>query len=243
MGRYHFSSLGIGLTVAIAVTTASLLATPRSAEASQPWQGTTDDRTNVRSGPSTGAPVVDVLPAGSLVTVQRWVSGEEVETQNNTWAQIGEGQFVYSARVHKVPPDAPPPPPEDAQFAGKWIDANLTEQTLTAYVGSTPVHVAVMSSGRPDYPTPRGTFTILRRVANETMTSAGLPWIRDYYKLDNVLFTQYFTSMGAAIHEAWWKAPDSFGIPTSHACIGLPHDEAEWFWNWANVGTPVYVHQ
>ncbi len=231
---------GAGLVALVAC----LALFPTHTEAASLWQGTVgSDQANVRSAPAASAPVVAVLEAGDPVTVATWVSGDEVEPTNNTWAQLTSGGYVYSALIHKDPPEEAPLVPRGAQFEGKWLDANLTQQTITAYVGSTPVHTAVMSSGRPDYPTPMGTFSVLRRVANETMDSSSVPWVRDRYRLENVLFTQYFTSMGAAIHEAWWKTPDSFGIPTSHACIGLPLDEAQWFWDWASVGTPVYVHQ
>jgi lipoprotein-anchoring transpeptidase ErfK/SrfK len=27
----------------------------------------------------------------------------------------------------------------------------------------------------------------------------------------------------------------------SHGCVNLPTPEAEWFYNWADYGTPVYV--
>ncbi len=217
-----------------------LLLSPEAA--ADQWHGTAPEEVNVRGAPTTAAPIVAVLQSGSPVTVARWVSGEEVQTQNTTWAQLGEGRYVYSAVIRKDAPTGPPPLPGEPVSSGKWIDVNLTQQVMTAYEGSTPVHAAVTSSGRPDYPTPRGRFTIQRRVANETMTSAGLPWVKDSYALDNVLFTQYFTNMGAAIHEAWWKEEDSFGIPTSHACLGLPHAEAQWFWNWAEIGTPMSIH-
>ena len=234
--------LGVGLLASI-LTMAMLIPNPIVALASSLWTGTAAVQVSIRSEPSSDAPVIGVLEQGDPVTVDGWVSGDEIETQNNTWAHLDEGGYVYSARLHKDPPEEPPPLPDGTPYQGRWIDANVTQQVLTAYVGSTPVHVAVMSSGRPDYPTPEGNFTILRRVENETMDSSSLPWVRDSYRLENVLFTQYFTNLGAAIHEAWWKADDSFGIPTSHACMGLPYDEALWFWNWADVGVPVYVHE
>ena len=153
------------------------------------------------------------------------------------------GGYVYSSLIRRELPKTPPAPPEGAGFAGRWIDVDITQQVLTAYEGSTPVHVALISSGRPDYPSPQGTFRILKRVYNETMTSATLPWVRDSYRLENVLFTQYFNGYGAALHLAWWKEEGSFGVPTSHGCVGLSHEDAEWLWNWASVGVPVSIHR
>ena len=234
---------GATLLAAALVFAATFLSQPGVAEASEPWQGTVaTDSINVRSAPNSSAPRVGVLERGQPVTVLAWVTGEEIETQNSTWAQLGEGRYVYSALIRKNDPKGPPPLPGGIQSSGKWIDVNVTQQVLTAYEGDKPVHVMVISSGRPEYPTPQGLFTILRRVPSATMDSSSVPWVRDSYRLDNVLYTQYFTELGAALHLAWWKREDSFGIPTSHGCIGMPLKEALWLWNWAEVGTPLHIH-
>jgi lipoprotein-anchoring transpeptidase ErfK/SrfK len=62
------------------------------------------------------------------------------------------------------------------------------------------------------------------------------------YKVENVRWTQYFTADGSAIHENSWRRADAFGMPGSHGCIGMPSDEAAWFWSWARVGTPLIIH-
>ncbi|MHB0871125.1 MAG: L,D-transpeptidase [Chloroflexota bacterium] len=237
-------AMGAGLPAVVAALVVLLAMPPDAAEASAPWQGSViGGRANVRSAPNATAPIVNVIPQGEQVTVATWVTGQEVDPTNDTWAQLGEGRYVYSAVIQKDRPAGPPPLPDGVQYQGRWIDVNVTEQLLTAYEGAKPVHMMVISSGRPEYPTPMGSFTILKRVYNETMTSASVPWVRDSYNLKDVLFTQYFTGQGAALHLAYWKTPESFGIPTSHGCVGMPYKEAEWLWNWARVGTPVYVHE
>ena len=234
----------VALLAAVFAVAAVFLQVPPRASAAQLWQGTIiSAQANVRSAPDTSAPIVKVLNYGQPVTVVAWAQGQEVQPTIDTWAELAPGQYVYSMLLYESKPTKAPPMPAGVNFSGKWIDANLTQQVLTAYVGTTPVHSVLVSSGRPNYPTPIGTFTILRRVANETMKSSTVPGITDHYDLKNVLFTQYFTDGGAAIHEAWWKTPDSFGIPTSHGCLGLTYSDAQWFWNWAGDGTPVVVHR
>ncbi len=238
-----FRGHAMGLLAATLAIAATVTAAPGSAEASAPWKGyVKGDHANVRSAPSSSARIINVLDYEDTVTVAAWVSGEEVETQNNSWAELPSGGYVYSGAITRSRPTTPPPVPGGPISSGKWIDVNVTQQILTAYEGSSPVHIAVVSTGRPDYPTPMGTFEILERVANATMSSSSLPWVRDSYNLNNVLFTQYFNAYGAALHEAWWKSDDSFGIPTSHGCVGMPYAEAQWVWNWASVGVPIYVH-
>ncbi len=232
----------VALATAFAAA-AMFVVAPSQASAAQLWHGTVlSSQANVRSAPSTSAPIVNVLNQGQPVTVVAWVKGTEAQPTIDTWAELGPGQYVYSMLLDTSLPRGVLPIPAGVDFSGKWIDVNLTQQVMTAYVGNSPVHSVLVSSGRPDYPTPIGTFTILRRVANETMKSSTVPGITDHYDLKNVLFTQYFTDGGAAIHEAWWKTTDSFGIPTSHGCLGLTYNDALWFWNWATVGTPVVVH-
>jgi lipoprotein-anchoring transpeptidase ErfK/SrfK len=57
-----------------------------------------------------------------------------------------------------------------------------------------------------------------------------------------VLYTQYFTEGGHALHSSWWKEPGSFGIPTSHGCISQTLEDAEFFWRFARVGTRLVIH-
>jgi lipoprotein-anchoring transpeptidase ErfK/SrfK len=59
----------------------------------------------------------------------------------------------------------------------------------------------------------------------------------DYF-LPDVPYTMYFYQ-GYGIHGTYWH--NSFGRPMSHGCVNLPIDEAAWFFNWANEGTPVRV--
>lgn len=133
----------------------------------------------------------------------------------------------------------PTTPPQT--YAGKWIDADLNEPVLlTAYEGEVPVYAALAVKGTGNFPTQRGYFPIQRRVANETMSSAtiGIPLgTPGSYHLTGVLFTQYFTSDGAALHYNYWKS--SWGYAGSHGCLGMNYDDSEFFWNWATVGVPV----
>ena len=93
------------------------------------------------------------------------------------------------------------------------------------------------------FQTPTGVFRILRRVANETMDSAtlGIPRTSpNGYYLKDVLYTQYFTGDGAALHYNYWRS--NWGYAGSHGCLGMNFDDSKFFWDFAGVGTVVYVH-
>ncbi|MDP9374947.1 MAG: L,D-transpeptidase/peptidoglycan binding protein, partial [Chloroflexota bacterium] len=122
----------------------------------------------------------------------------------------------------------------------RWIAVDLTNQRMHAMVGNKAVYTAVISSGKRGWETPTGTYHILRRVANETMTSESIG-AEEYYRLENVLYTQYFTGDGHALHYSWWKEPGSFGRPTSHGCVSETLADAEYFWDFARVGTRVTI--
>jgi lipoprotein-anchoring transpeptidase ErfK/SrfK len=212
------------------------------------WQGQAARAANVRSAPRRDAPIVRQLNPGEPVRATRWVTGDEIEPDNPTWAEIAAGQFVFAMLLRAVPPAESPTPPAGSPTQGKWVDVNLTLQVATAYEGTTPVRTVLVSTGRPGWETAEGTARIIRRVEKETMDGATLrgqgPGGRGAsYRVENVRWTQYFSMDGSAVHENSWRRPDAFGIPGSHGCIGLPPAEAAWFWNWAVVGTPLIIHR
>jgi hypothetical protein len=134
-----------------------------------------------------------------------------------------------------------------AALHGRWLDANLTTLTLTAYDGNTPVYSAPMSAGKPGYETPMGVFRITHRVYNDIMDSATLGVPRsapDGYYIPNVLYTQYISAGGGiAIHSNYWTDDSVFGRSnTSHGCLAMRTSDARFFWDFAGVGTPVVIH-
>ncbi|MDQ4044341.1 MAG: L,D-transpeptidase family protein [Chloroflexota bacterium] len=205
------------------------------------WQGIALSETNIRTEPTTASRIVTTVPYGELVRVSDWVKGEQVDGGTDTWAMLDDGTYMYERNVGRTGPVEPTPVPGDAPWEGKWIDCNLTQQLVIAYEGRTPVRVAVTTTGKPGWETPVGFFPINTRVENETMESGAIG-AEEFYRLENVLYTQYFTDRGHALHYAWWKTPETIGRPGSHGCLNLLLDEAQFFWRWATIGTPVYCH-
>lgn len=204
------------------------------------WTGHALSVTNVRAEPTTASATVREIDYGETVTVVDWVRGEEVVENSYVWAQLSDGTYVYARNVGRSAPVAPIPVPDDAPWEGRWIDIQLTQQLMVAYEGRNPVRTIVVTTGMPGWETPPGLFYINARVENETMTSGAIG-AEYYYKLENVLYTQYFTNRGHAFHYAWWRTPETIGRPGSHGCINMLLEDSEFMWNWATYGTPVYI--
>ena len=206
------------------------------------WQGAALGETNLRADPTTKSDIDRVLEYGDEVTVTDWVKGEEVFVGADLWARLKDGGYIYARNVGRNAPVAPTPVPADAPTVGRWIDVNLTQQLMVAYEGRNVARVIVTTTGMAGWETPPGFYQILWRVPNETMESGAIG-AEHFFKLEDVLFTQYFTNQGHAIHYAWWRTPQTIGRPGSHGCLNTLLDDAQYLWDWATIGTPVYVHK
>jgi lipoprotein-anchoring transpeptidase ErfK/SrfK len=140
-----------------------------------------------------------------------------------------------------VPPPNPPPIPGPDVSGERWILVDLASQTATAMIGDAPLYTALVTTGKDGWETPRGEWAIVSRVENETMTSASIG-AEEYYVLTDVLYTQYFTTRGHALHLNYWRPDSYFGrVRSSHGCVGMRLADAEFFWKFATIGTRVVV--
>jgi hypothetical protein len=219
---------------------------PGAVPAGRWWGKVVVDEAFGRAAPRRAAPVVATYPQGATLGFGGWVEGEQVSWDDPAWGEVWPGVYVYGRLTRPIPFEEPPPPGLDALPRGRWIGINRTVQAIVAYEGDKSLFWGRTSTGRPGWETPFGRFEVLRQVAKETMDSQtliGLDAKRADYKIENVRYTQYFTDDGNAIHENWWKDPDTFGLPSSHGCAGLRPDDAQRFWDFGQVGMPVIVHQ
>lgn len=131
---------------------------------------------------------------------------------------------------------APPANPVIASGIGKgggrWIDVNLSTQSVYAYEGDMLVNSFVVSTGTWRTPTVTGKYKIWIKLRSAPMSGPG-------YYLPNVPYIMYFYK-GYGLHGTYWH--NNFGTPMSHGCVNLRTSDAEWLFNWASVGTVVNVH-
>jgi L,D-transpeptidase catalytic domain len=195
--------------------------------------GVVTDQTSLSVYPTPDEGAVDrPLGSSSWVHLTGVVRGDD----GKAWYSTADGDYVPTGVVFL--PSAP------ERYPGHWLDVDLTAPArVTAYEGDQPVRSFLTIKGAGPRPTPMGTFTIIRRVANETMNSDTIGIPRNGpggYYLTGVLFTQYFTADGASLHYNYWSS--NWGYPGSHGCLGLTYNDSAWLWDWATLGTPVSIH-
>lgn len=121
---------------------------------------------------------------------------------------------------------------------GQYIVVDVSEQRLYAYENGTLQNTFLISTGRPQYETPRGEFSVTDKLpVHDYRWSFGendprnydLPGVRW-----NLRFKRYFY-----IHSAPWH--NNFGQKMSHGCVNVHPSNAEWIYNWANEGAKVEI--
>ena len=143
-------------------------------------------------------------------------------------AALGGGQHQLPYAVTSLSPLG------EGKPEGKhWIEVDLSDQALTAWQGELPVLQTQVSTGRTEYRTIRGSFTIRKKLQMEHMVGPG-------YDTPDVPWTMYF-KWGFAIHGAYWH--NKFGTPVSHGCVNMRLNEAKVLFDWASLGTEVVVHE
>ncbi len=101
------------------------------------------------------------------------------------------------------------------------------------------------SLGRPEFPTPVGSYTALSKERSVVMdsSSVGIPVDAPDGYLLTVDYAVRITSRGLFVHSAPW-AVNSLGYENvSHGCISLSPEDAEWYFNTVNIGDPVIVQE
>jgi len=183
----------------------------------------------------TGATTVHVVERGqelALIARLYGVDMQDIVRLNNLsnpdLLYVGQELTIPAAGIYQ--PSAAEAPPAPAS-TGKSIVVDTGKQRIYAYENGQLVRSHLVSTGRAETPTVRGDYRIyVKHVATDMRGP-------DYY-LPQVPYTMYFYQ-GYGIHGTYWH--NSFGRPMSHGCVNLPVGEAAWFFNWAEVGTPVRV--
>ena len=171
------------------------------------------------------------------IAAQYGISWQALANFNN----ISNPDLIYAGMVLRIPapgsPEAAAPSgltasnPAAPVSTGKLILVVLREQRVYAYQDGQLVKSFVVSTGLPRTPTVRGQFRVYVKYRSQTMSGPG-------YYLPNVPYVMYF-HRDYGLHGTYWHS--NFGRPMSRGCVNLRTPDAQWLYNWAEVGTPVHV--
>lgn len=125
------------------------------------------------------------------------------------------------------------------QYPGKYIEVDLSSQTLYQIEGNNVVGTHKVSTGKWSTPTPVGTFAINSKSPRAYSAEFGLymPW------------WMAFIGSSYGLHElpewpnGYKEGEGHLGTPVSHGCIRLGVGDAKTVYDWVDIGTPVLVHQ
>ncbi|WP_051259325.1 L,D-transpeptidase family protein [Schaalia suimastitidis] len=167
------------------------------------------------------AGVLDALSSGTAYTGE--VTANEIPAgMDNRVVSAGVDRFAHRASAGE-----------------KWVDVNLTDSTLTAYVGYRQVYGPILiNHGGVGNETITGTYKVYLKYTKQDMgctpeweyCERDVPWVAYWYR-------------SYALHGAPWVK--EFGIGTdesSHGCVNIPVEDAHWIHDWVELGTTVVTH-
>ncbi|MBI4708869.1 MAG: L,D-transpeptidase [Candidatus Portnoybacteria bacterium] len=124
----------------------------------------------------------------------------------------------------------------------KKIEINLSSQRMMLWEDEKQIVEHIISSGRYDKPTKPGNFSILSKYPVAYGGAEGVSWTMPFFM---GIYKVGGTENG--IHElpylnGWRESGWDLGHPVSHGCVRLGIGPAEKVYNWAEIGTPVWIH-
>lgn len=186
---------------------------------------------NVQNGATTGEePGVEGLEidkddlAGAIIAAMNGAAGTKIEIKTRPIAF----KTVYNRTVN-------------LDF-GRYIEINLSSQHLWVYQDHKSIFDTAITSGATGagYGTVTGLFDIKAKQRDRNLNGYAIGY---NYNVFVQYWMPFFGNYG--MHDASWRS--SFGGPDyyyngSHGCVNMPLESAAWIFNWADVGTPVWVH-
>ncbi|MEC8191736.1 MAG: L,D-transpeptidase [Myxococcota bacterium] len=186
------------------------------------------DGTPVRDAPSVHASVGSILNYHDAILVE----DQPVDRGGHWWMMpngLGPGVPGYVNDTDGIRHWTPSPPPIGVGPTELWVDVDVDQQVLALRRGTDLEFVTLVSTGKPDTPTPRGLFRIKSKTAWGDMASR--PDSDDPYYVEKVPWVMHFKHR-YALHGTFWHW--GFGHTASHGCINLSVRDARWLYDRVN---------
>jgi lipoprotein-anchoring transpeptidase ErfK/SrfK len=170
------------------------------------------------------------------------LTGKEQDFHGTAYAETGDGSWVKRAQIRST---SPSPLPADLKPNERWIDVNLSTQTVVAFEGDRAIYATLISSGKEnkvkdkDHRTPVGEWHIVEKHITTTMDGDGTAAGDLPYSIEDVPYVMYFFH-SYALHGAFWHS--NFGIQMSHGCVNLSPLDAKYLFFFADPPLPKGWH-
>ena len=144
--------------------------------------------------------------------------------------------------------------PSVPSYYAKEILISLSHQWMHVYQNGVEVYNSPITSGRPELPSPIGTYHVFAKFSPTTFYSPWPPGSPYWYPPTHINYALEWHAGGYFLHDSWWRTvygPGTniwhydpvYGWQTgTHGCVTMPLMAAAWLYNWAPIGTLVQVN-
>jgi lipoprotein-anchoring transpeptidase ErfK/SrfK len=138
----------------------------------------------------------------------------------------------------------------------KVVIVSLYEQAMRVYQNGKLVNAFLVTTGRPERPSPPGTWWVEGK-KSPTVFKATVPQSSPYWYPDTPInFAMQYHSDGYFLHDSWWRSDygpgtnfphqdasgDSFSAFGSHGCVNIQKDNAAWLYSFVQLYTSVLIY-
>jgi len=142
---------------------------------------------------------------------------------------MGAAMIVPSSIIVAAPAQA---------ASGKWIEYNVSNYCLYLHEGDAVVwSTCATSNGKKGKATKTGHFKVYQKSAGPICMH---PPGDD--PVCGIHYATYWGKGGYAFHEAWWLGSSNMNQRISHGCVNMTKSDAKRVFDFASIGTPVWVH-
>src|SRR3989339_120031 len=154
------------------------------------------------------------------------------------WTELNFGFSPHNSLLITLEENGLDPLSTEKIVLKKRIEIDTGRQNLKYFLGDVAIKEFVVSTGKPGMETPKGHFKVDYKDKKAWSAKYGL-WMPYWMSLQNGYF---------GIHElpewpgGYKEGVDHLGKPVSHGCIRLRVGDAEFLYNWAPMGTEVFIY-
>lgn len=185
--------------------------------------------------------VISSVDGAVLDEGQEGVRLDTVKSKENIKNALSSREQYATLEVTTSPIDEEFYSPDNnpGKYPGRFIEINLSEQTLYRFDGPNLIGTHSVSTGKWSMPTPEGEYSINNKDPRAYSATYGL----------YMPYWMAFIGSDYGIHELpEWpdgtkEGENHLGTPVSHGCVRLGRGDAQTVYDWAEIGTPVFIHQ